>query len=249
MDQCRCHAIVLAVMDFRDNDRIVTLCTLPHGKLRGVAKGAKKSVRRFGGALEPFAHLEVELTLREGLSSLHSADIVTVFPHIREDLLKIGHAGYAVELTDRLLPEAAPVPRLFRLLAAYLEYLDGATASPSDRRFFEVNLLNILGYRLALDHCGRCGVDLAPTAERRIGAAGAVHCPACGRTGRILSPPAVALLEGALRTGRFGVVNFPASLLPEVAPLIDGAIAAHLSRPLNSLTFLRQVDPDLGLSV
>lgn len=247
MEQCRCHAIVLTAMDFRDNDRIVTLFTLPHGKVRGVAKGAKKSARRFGGALEPFAHLQVDVTLRDGLSSIRDADIVTVFPHIRDDLTKIGHAGYAVELAERLLPDAAPVPRLFRLLVSYLEFLDAFSAAPSERRFFEVNLLNILGYRLALDHCGRCGADLAPTAERRVGVAGSVECPSCGRTARPLSPAATALLEGALRTGRFGVLHFTPPLLQEVAPLVDGAIAAHLSRPLNSLTFLRQVAPDQGL--
>ena len=50
MHTCRCEAIVLGVMDYREADKIVTLFTLDHGKLKGIARGAKRSVRRFGGA-------------------------------------------------------------------------------------------------------------------------------------------------------------------------------------------------------
>lgn len=248
MEPSRCAAIVLAAMDYRENDRIVTLFTLQHGKVRGVARGAKKSVRRFGGALEPFARLSVELVVREGLSAVRSADIVTVFPGIRADLSGIGHAGYAMELADRLLPDGAPLPRLFRLLAAYLEHLDGSAATPSDRRFFEANLLNILGYRVSLHHCATCGVELPAGAVRRIGAGGSVLCPGCGRLGATLDPETVRLVDHCMKTGRFGAVAFPPTSLHEAGLLLDGAIAAHLSRPLNSLAFLRQVETDPALA-
>lgn len=231
-------------MDYRESDRIVTLFTLQHGKVRGVAKGAKRSARRFGPALEPFARLSVELMVREGLSSLRGADIVTLYPGIRGDLGSIGRAGYAVELTDRYLPDGAPSPRLFRLLTAYLELLDRGEAAPSDRRFFEANFLNILGYRLSLGHCASCGVELAPGAERRVGGAGTVLCAGCGRYGTPVGAEAAALLNRCLGTGRFGAVIFSPAALREVGALLDGAIAAHLTRPLNSLAFLKQIEPD-----
>lgn len=244
MNLSRCDAIVLASMDFRESDKIVTLFTLQHGKIRGVAKGAKRSVKRFGVALESFARLNVELVIKEGLCGMRSADVVTVFPHIRDDLMKIALAGYAVEVVDRLLPEGLSNPRLFRLLSAYLERLDTAPLLPSDRRFFEMNLLNILGYRISLDKCSTCGTDLSKDVPRRAGAAGAVLCAGCGRFGKPISPETALLLERSLKTGRFGAVVFSPASLHEAGELLDAAIAAHLSRPLNSLVFLRQISAD-----
>lgn len=244
METTRCEAIVLAAMDYRESDRIVTLFTLQHGKVRGVAKGAKRSARRFGPALEPFARISVELVVREGLSSLRGADIVTLYPGIRGDLRAIGLAGYSVELADRYLPDGAPSPRLFRLLIAWLERLDQGDASLSDRCFFEANFLNILGYRISLDRCASCGVELSPGAERRVGGAGMVLCAGCGRYGAPIGPETAALLIRCLATGRFGALSFSPAALREAGPLLDGAIAAHLSRPLNSLAFLKQIEPD-----
>jgi hypothetical protein len=103
MEISRCDAVVLGVMDYREADRIVTLFTLEHGKIKGVARGAKRSIRRFGGALEPFARLAVQLALTGGLARIDGAHVATIHPRIREDLLKIGYAGYACEAADLLL--------------------------------------------------------------------------------------------------------------------------------------------------
>jgi len=240
MESCRCEAILLGVADYGEADRLVTLFTLEHGKLRGIAKGAKRSLRRFGGILEPFARLTVQISIRSGLSRVVGADAATIFPRIREDLLKIGYAGYACEAADLLLPEALPNPRLFRLLAAYLEHLDQAPPSSSDRRFFEVNLLNILGYRPALGQCASCGVDLSALTTRHAGAAGGLLCGRCGR-GRVVSEWTVSLLEVSLRTGRFGKVNFSPAELAEAGSILDPAIASHVSRSIKSLAFLREM--------
>ncbi len=242
MRTCRYEAIVLGVMEYREADKIVTLFTAEHGKLRGVARGAKRSVRRFGGALELFAHLHIELVVHEGLSNIHGADIVTIYPRIRKDLAKIGYASYACEAIDRLTPDGMANPRLFRLLAAYLEHLDTALPSASARRFFEVNLLNILGYRPALEHCCSCGADLlGEHAPAFLAASGNLLCGRCGRGGRPVSAATVALLDRSLQIGRFGVITFAPDELVEAGNLLDAAIASHLTRPLKSLSFLREL--------
>jgi DNA repair protein RecO (recombination protein O) len=141
------EAIVLRLTDYGEADRIVSLFTLEHGKISGIARGAKRSRKRFAGALEAFAHLKLQLHIGAGLASLVSADILSIFPGVRGDLLKIGFAAYACELVERLTPDEEANPRLFRLLYCYLETLDLAPVSPSDRRFFAVNLLKILGYQ------------------------------------------------------------------------------------------------------
>ena len=147
MKKTEAEAVVLRVTDYGEADRIVSVFTLEQGKLQGVAHGAKRSRKRFGGALEPFAHLKLQLQQGKGLPTLSSADILNIFPGIRGGLDKIGCAAYACELVERLTPDEEPNPRLFRLLYCYLERLDQAPPSPSDRRFFAVNLLKILGYQ------------------------------------------------------------------------------------------------------
>ncbi len=241
MQTTQCEAIVLAAMDYGESDRIVTLFTKEHGKLKGIARNAKRSRKRFGGALEVFARLRLQIVLRETLSRLQGADIVTVFPHIREDLCKIGYAGYACELVDRLVAEAQPNARLFRILAAYLEYLESAPCRADDRRFFEVNLLNILGYRPALENCPHCGIALVEAVELRFVAGNeGISCGSSSRTGREISHTTVALLNAALHTGRFGCITFPEKALVEAGDILDSLIASHLTRPLHSLSFLRE---------
>ncbi|RQW89474.1 MAG: DNA repair protein RecO [Geobacter sp.] len=242
MQTNECEAIVLAALDYGESDRIVTLFTPEHGKVRAIARHGKKSVKRFSGALEIFARLRLHLVLKEGLSLLRTADIVTIFPHIRQDLLKIGYAGYACEVVDRFLPEAMYSPRLFRLLLSYLEQLDTFPSSADDRRFFELNLLNILGYRLSLEQCCRCGTEIdALSGSVQYAAAGEVFCGDCGSGGYLLSSATRTLLQKALMTGRFGVVRFPDASLLESGAVLDASIASHLTRPLHSLQFLQQV--------
>jgi DNA repair protein RecO (recombination protein O) len=242
MQTTECEGIVLAAIDYGEADRIVTLFTREYGKVRGIARNGKKSVKRFGAALEIFARVRVRLVLKEGLCSLRNADIMTVFPRIRADLAKIGYAGYACEVIDRFLPEALSNPRIFRLLSAYLDHLDAFPASADDRRFFEVNLLNIVGYRLSLDRCERCGVGVSSSVGGTSFAKTAKPvCDACGRIWLPVSSATLDILQKAMETGRFGVVRFSPETLREAAEILDTSIAAHLNRPLASLLFLRDV--------
>ncbi|HEY5974415.1 MAG TPA: DNA repair protein RecO [Geobacteraceae bacterium] len=242
MNATVCDAIVIGTMDYREADRIVTLFTLEHGILRGLARGARRSVKRFAGALEPFARLRVQLVLKEGLSTLNEAEPLTVHPRLRGELARIALAGYACELAGALLPEHLPNPRLYRLLATFLGYLDQAPAESADRRFFEINLLNILGYRPPLADCQVCGADLAMSGGILPGpGVHGIRCPACARGGRRLSATTVTLLRRALQCGRFGLLRFPPAELAEAGELLDNAIASHLNRPLKSLAFLAEL--------
>lgn len=233
------EAIVLAARDYGEADKIITLFTREHGKIGGMARNAKKSRKRFGCCLEVFTRLRLQVVLKEGLSRLDSADPITIFPHIREDLAKIGYGGYACELVDRLLPEAQPSARLYRLLVSFLEHLDNNPAVADDRRFFEVNLLNILGYRIPIDNCHQCGAALdSPMELRYQPLSGGILCAACSRSGQKISFETVMSLNKAMNTGSFGKIRFSADSLREAGDILDSAIASHLNRPLRSLGFL-----------
>jgi DNA repair protein RecO (recombination protein O) len=89
------EAIVIGLMDFREADRIVSLFTREHGRISGLARGARRSVKRFGGALELFARLSVNFAQSDSLAPIRDVDAVTIYPGIRSTLAGIAHAGYA----------------------------------------------------------------------------------------------------------------------------------------------------------
>ena len=142
----------LPIFNYGESDRIVSLFTLEHGRLRGFAKSARASRKRFGGQLEPANRLAVTFSLKEeGLSRIERVEQSSCYPELRERLESLALSLYACELVETLTPEGHPLPRLFRLLSTLLEHLTGRAGSAADRRFFEINLLNILGYRPVLD--------------------------------------------------------------------------------------------------
>jgi len=234
------QSFVLSTLDYGDSDRIVSLFTLEHGRLKTFARRARNSRKRFGPALENFARIEAQVGIKQGLSALQQADIHTLYPRIRADLAKIAHALYACELVDAMTPEGQALPRLFRLLSAYLDRLEASGASESERRFFELNLLNILGYRPSLETCSRCG--------NAFGEGGAVRqdqgelvCRGCGAYGGHLTPSTLRHMLACLETGTFGLVEFPAEALEQAGATLDEALSAHAGRRLKSLEFLREI--------
>jgi DNA repair protein RecO (recombination protein O) len=233
------QAIVLSSTDYGDSDRIAALFTLEHGRLNGFARGARNSRKRFGPALETFARIDVQITYKVGLSSLRQADVITVYSGIRSDLGCLAHALYACELVECFTPEGQPLPRLYRLLVAYLERLDSGYEGDVDRRLFEVNLLNILGYRPSLAICSRCGSSYAESGAL-MQQGGELVCRFCAATGRQIAFPVLQGLLACLSTGRFGLVQFSDDGLREAGILLDEAVAAHSGRKLKTLDFLRQ---------
>lgn len=234
------QSFVLSSLDYGDSDRIVSLFTLDHGRIKAFARGARKSRKRFGPALEAFARIDVQARIKEGLSTLQQADIISIYPAIRADLERIAHALYACELVDVITPEGHPIPRLYRLLAAYLDRLETEAAVEGDRRFFEVNLLNILGYRPSLESCTRCD---SPFMEGGawLQEGGETVCRFCCAGGKQLSSAMLKALSACLKTGIFGQIDFPAASMQQAGYLLDEAISAHSGRRLRSLEFLQQI--------
>ncbi len=233
------QAFVLSHSVYGESDRIVSLFTLEHGRLKGFARGARNSRKRFGPALETFARIDLQLNHKDGLSSLRSADILTLYSGIRSNLSAIAHAVYACELVECLTPEEHPLPRLYRLLAAYLEHLDSGQSIDADRRMFEINLLNILGYRPSLDGCSRCGSDFGDRGAV-VQQGGELLCRFCAATGRKIAAATLLELNACLATGRFGQITFDDESLQAIAILLDESLVTHSARKLKSLAFLQQ---------
>ena len=158
-------AIVLQVKDHGDSDKIVTVYTLEHGKIVLIAKGAKRSKKRFVNKLELFSLLSIQFapSRHSSLMRLDQADLLNPFPGLRENYeLYIG-ACLLCELVLHWTREQDSDEELFRLLVWALEGLVAAGGSVNRTIiFFHVKMLDILGYRPDLTGCLDCHVLGAP---------------------------------------------------------------------------------------
>ncbi|NVJ26323.1 DNA repair protein RecO [Myxococcus sp. AM011] len=237
-------ALVLSTMDYGEADRLVTLLTREHGKLTAFASGARKSKRRFAGALEPFMRLRVHIVETRGSTvRLDSTDIVAGYYAAREDLSLIARALYAVELCRELTRDHEPQPELFFLLEGYLRRLDAKEAGPTSLLAFELSALAHAGLMPRFDACSLCGKE--PGARPRFDQAhGGAVCEACSLRVREAVPIPVELLSGlrALQEGER--TPLPADLRARARSLLNVFIAHHLGRRLKSVDFMAQVGLD-----
>ena len=152
-------AIVLQVKDHGDSDKIVTLYSLEHGKIVLIAKGAKRSKKRFVNKLEPFSLLAIHFapSRHSSIMRLDQADLLAAFPRLRENYELYIAASLLCELVLHWTREHDSDEELFQLLRWALEGL--ATAGGDGNRtiiFFHVRMLDILGYRPDLTGCLDC---------------------------------------------------------------------------------------------
>src|SRR5213594_1739589 len=152
-------AIVLRARSLGESDKIVSFLTETHGKVTGIAKGAKRSRKRFVNSLEPFSlvNLCFRDRLQNSLAFIIASDLLRSFKQLATTLEKISFASYIVEVTDGLIGERDENPLVFRHLRDGLGYLDEHGASLRFLTAFELKLLQLAGYQPLLDRCKRCG--------------------------------------------------------------------------------------------
>jgi DNA repair protein RecO (recombination protein O) len=160
----RTEAIILGSIRLGEANRLVTFLTPARGRLTGMAYNVRKPNRRFGAALEPFTRCELVMAERRPHHhiDLRQAAILHSFPAIRTDLIRIEAAGRLVMLCRAFLPEAAPHPVAFSLLADSLAALARGEEVWLTLRLFEVQLLRDAGYEPRLDRCVRCQREWRP---------------------------------------------------------------------------------------
>lgn len=155
------QAVVLQVKDHGDSDKIVTVFSMEHGKIVLIAKGAKRSQKRFVNKLELFSLLDIYFapSRHSSLMRLDQADLVAPFPRLRQNYELYIAASLLCELVLHWTREHDSDEDLFRLLAWALEGLSvPGVAVNRTIIFFHVRLLDILGYRPDLTGCLDCRV-------------------------------------------------------------------------------------------
>lgn len=235
MSLYRDHGIVLRTHKLGEADRIISLLTERHGKVRAVAKGIRKTKSKFGARLEPPGHVALQLYEGRELDIVTQAESIDHFRTIREDLDRLSRAVTMLEAADQLSLEREPNPDLYKMLLGALRTL-AERDSPLVVAGFHWKVLALEGFRPVVEHCAACDRDDELVAFDPD--VGGLLCPE-HRRGTRVSAEAVALLQ-AILGGRLGqALDQPASpATHEVDHLATRVMEHHLERRLRSVGVL-----------
>jgi DNA repair protein RecO (recombination protein O) len=243
----RTSAIVLSRFDLGEADRVLTLLTPEEGKLKAVAKGVRRPGSRIGGAVEPFAELELLLVRGRTFDVITQASVGHAWLAMRDRLESAATAWYVGELAERAVEERAFAYPVYALLKRAYQLLDDGMAPGRVARWFETDLADALGVRPEVERCVEC--DRALEAEERfrwVPALGGVLCE------RHPGPPAevVGLSLDALKVLRayrrldieaIAALRLPAAVEAEVEAVMRRFMRQALERDARSLAFLDEV--------
>lgn len=176
-------------VDYRDSDRIVTLLTEDFGKISALARGARRSRRRFGGALQPYVLMRAHFRPGRGeLDHLEKVEVERPFSNILRSLDAIAAAGAALAVIRERVPDHEPEPAVFEAAVALLAGLDRSAPPEEALICLQIRVLDILGFAPTLDRCVHCGKVPEPGRAASFDAArGGIVCRACGGGRLVLS--------------------------------------------------------------
>lgn len=241
------QCVILRVSDFQERDLLITFYGDQKGKLKGVAKGAKASKRRFGANLDLLSYVRIYGFERRGgsLVRVEGADLLEHFDSVREDLVGFARGCYIAEWVEGCAPERQPVEGLLPLLLWTLRSLGKRGASEAVLRLFELRALDLAGYAPRLDACVRCGSHLGREISVRLEIPqGGVLCRNCGgERGMSISRGTLKLLQEArsLPLERLHRVAFSSLALKESKGLLRAFFMHHAGGNLKSGEFLEKI--------
>jgi DNA repair protein RecO (recombination protein O) len=241
----RDEGIVLRAIKLGEADRIVTIFTLGHGKIRAVAKGIRKTTSKFGARLEPTSRVALQCYKGRDLDIVTQTETLESNRALREEYALLTRSVPMLEAVDQVAQEREPNPALYRMLTGALHALS-TTHNPLVTPAFFWKLLSLEGFHPMLDACARCGEspDQAGAVEHELVAfdldEGGTVCRACARGGgRPVTPGGLALLRRVLGGGLNGALaETPGPASHEVEHLGIRALEHHVERRMRSTALL-----------
>ncbi len=241
-------AIIISHMNLGEADKLVTFFSLDRGMLKGVAKNARKSFKRFGAGLESFTYCRLHLYEREHqeLIRIESTDIIEQHSSIGSDLGRAAAGAVMLEMVREMSPLGERNAQAFLLLSHTLHLLAEAVDPAFLLRIFEIKFFSLLGYQPKLDHCLSCGTQ--PKGESIfMEMKGGILCPNCmvssGDPEIRLSSGTVGFYYQTLKMEMDKVCRLKPSGL--IMQELDQVFSAHLlhimGKRLKSREFLRTV--------
>lgn len=224
------EALLLRRVEYGEADLVLTLLTEKLGKLSALARGARKSQKRFGGALEPMHTLSVELDERPGaeLFTLLEAKLKVPRPKILSSLAAMEAAGKALSWVRRAAPPRTPEEAPYAVLTTLLDRLaESPSAEAAAVALGEagLSLLSAFGWGIDFERCVRCGRQALPAQSASVDAArGGLICRNCGGARLRISATARERMARAAG-GEVGVLT--AEEAGSALTLVEAALGAH----------------------
>lgn len=254
---CRTEGIVLQNIDFGESDRIVTLYSPDIGRFTVIAKGAKRSKKRFVNKLEEFSLLDITYRPARQQNRLHflcEAELKQAFLSLRTHWQRYSAAMPACELVLRFTGEHDPDPRIFFLLQWMLEAVHGGAAPLPALVFFLLHLLDACGYRPELEHCATCACVPGSNRERNFifrPGKGTLVCSRCignaGRSRFALSLQSLKFLQTAqkMTTNQVQCLHIPEHVASECLSVLSSYATYLLQADIHSWSFFRSCNGNI----
>jgi DNA repair protein RecO (recombination protein O) len=246
----RTEAVVLDSLDFGESDRIISFYTLTYGKIKGIAKGARCSRKRFVGNLDPPSHISLLYFVGEksDLVRVEEASLVDAFAGLKPDIEGTARACYLLELVSETTREGMPSAEVFRLLLGSLKMLAAGTIGEALDRFFEIRLLSLLGLMPRMDGCVICNgaLDGATGGYGFSADRGGIVCAACsaGVAGlQPVSPSTARILSAAARLDgdKLQRLKVNPGFVEESERLLAAFIRLQIGRELRTKRFMEKL--------
>ena len=244
----RTRAVVLKSINLSDSDRLVTFLTENYGKVKCVAKGARKIKNQFWGSLEPMSYIDLIYFGKENqnLYRLNQIDLIESFQSIREDFGKLYKGIYFLELIDSMILEGNQDKRIFILLKQTLTALKLQKDSNSLIRLFEVRILILCGYKPQIDNCVNCKVVSENGIYKFSFIQNGILCIDCSK--KIKTD--IQFTKGTrnyikklmeVEIKNCGRIKFPKSQTFEIEKITHRLVLSHLGRELKSYPFIKHM--------
>jgi len=242
----KAEGVVLRHQEYGEADRLLTVYTREQGKLRLMAKGVRRLRSRKAGHLEPFTRVQLLLARGKEMWLVTQADTVDAYLPLRDDLVKTGYAAYVMELVDRFSYDEGANRGIYSLLVDTLERISTAEDIFLPVRYYEIRLLDLVGFRPELFQCVKCGKEIVAEDQFFSAEQGGALCPRCGihQSGtQAITMPALKYFRHLQRSTYAEALR--AQITPavraEMERLIHFYLTYILERGLNAPEFLRQV--------
>ena len=246
MDIQTSQAIIMRIKEFGESDLLVTFFTPEKGLLKGVAKGARRSRKRFVNCLDHFCLVNLEYgTQKKGdLQFLHSGRLIKAHEGLRNDYMILTRASYMVELTEILFPLGVSDPRMFGLLIRSFEALADGEDAETITMIFEVRAMVLGGYAFNFEKCCKClreykGEGTAVFIPER-GGISCLNCQPVSARNPKLTPEAVKtikMIQSKPLDQSFNLA-FPEQILKELKPVFKLHREYHLGLRMKSLSLI-----------
>ena len=237
------EAIIIKKTKLREADNILTLYTPDFGKIQGIARGVRRTKAKLAGHLELLTHSQVSLARGRNLDTITVSQTINSYLPLKSDLLLTSYALYLIELVNQFTADHVENHPLFQLLLETMHNLCQPDSKDLTLRYFELHLLNQVGYRPQLQQCVACRSPLEPVTNSFSPNAGGILCPDCSHRQPLTYPLSVNALKvlRLLQSSDYSTINklkMNPQLSQELEVVVRNYLQYLLEREIKSATWL-----------